>query len=123
LLFLAGDKRRDIIPEALNQAKLPFREIQSYSTCVHPNLAHRMQGLDMRADWAVYFSPSGLKFILSTIDQQIKEKLFTVRNHPKIAVIGPTTSDYIINELSFHVNVVADKPNAEHLVNAIIAYD
>ncbi|KAI9478610.1 MAG: tetrapyrrole biosynthesis, uroporphyrinogen III synthase, partial [Benjaminiella poitrasii] len=118
LLFLAGDKRRDIIPDALTEAQLPFKEIQSYSTCVHPNLANRMKEF-VCADWAVYFSPSGLNFILSVIDQQTKQKLLAAENHPKIAAIGPTTSDYIKNELGFNVDVIADKPTAEHLVKEI----
>jgi uroporphyrinogen-III synthase len=122
VLFLAGDKRREIIPEALNAAHISFREIKSYVTCAHPDLAHRIKKDDdntllQAADWTVYFSPSGLKFLLNHLDENTH---FLAKS--KIASIGPTTSDYIINELGLNVHVEAEKPDAEHLVDAMINF-
>lgn len=120
VLFLAGDKRREIIPEALSAAHIPLREIKSYVTCVHPDLANRIKQDDkalLQADWTVYFSPSGLKFLLNQLDDKTR---FLANSN--IASIGPTTSDYITNELGYQVQVEAEKPDAEHLVQAILNY-
>lgn len=121
LLFLAGDKRRDLIPQALDKANIPFRELQSYATCAHPDLLNRLRTLETQdnAHWAVYFSPSGLKFIKSSLPTS---KLLLSSNKIKIAAIGPTTADYI-KQLNLFVHVVAEKPDPQHLINAIVQYD
>jgi uroporphyrinogen-III synthase len=121
-LFLAGDKRRDVIPGALAKACLSFREIQTYVTCVHPQLAERMKK-PILADWAVYFSPSGLKFILSVVDEPTKLRLLVDQAHPRIAAIGPTTADYIQDHLGLHMDVMAEQPDAEHILKAMMDYD
>lgn len=121
-LFLAGDKRRDVIPEALSKAHLSFREVQTYATCVHPQLVERMKK-PLIADWAVYFSPSGLKFILSSVDESTKQNLLVAKQHPKIAAIGPTTADYIRDDLGLNIDVMAEEPDAEHILKAIMEYD
>lgn len=120
VLFLAGDKRREIIPEALSAAHISLREIKSYVTCAHPDLANRIiqdNKALLQADWTVYFSPSGLKFLLNQLD----DKTLLLANS-NIASIGPTTSDYITNELGYQVQVEAEKPDAEHLVQAMLNY-
>ncbi|KAI8367038.1 uroporphyrinogen-III synthase, partial [Blakeslea trispora] len=119
-LFLAGDKRRDLIPEALHEAHIPFHELQTYATCPHPALADRLNSLSNEGGWLVFFSPSGIKFILEACPH-MKNRLFG--GAFKIAAIGPTTADFIIHELGFKVDVVADKPDAEHLMDAMIQID
>ncbi|CAO3638799.1 unnamed protein product [Mucor hiemalis] len=125
ILFLAGDKRRDLIPHGLKSANLEFHEIQSYVTCPHTDLSKSIENLP-ESDWLVYFSPSGLQFILSTIDTATREKfLATSVNNTvtKTAAIGPTTADFIVEELGFSPHVMADKPDAQHLVDAIVQLD
>jgi uroporphyrinogen-III synthase len=122
ILFLAGDKRRDLIPDGLKSANLEFHEIQSYATCPHSDLKKSIENLPT-ADWLVYFSPSGLKFILSSIDAVTKEKFLATSATLHTAAIGPTTADYIIEELGLTPHVMAEKPDAQHLVNAIIQFD
>ncbi|OBZ85070.1 Uroporphyrinogen-III synthase [Choanephora cucurbitarum] len=120
-LFLAGDKRHDLIPEALSEAHIPFHEIQTYATCPHPALATHLNLLvNNKPGWLVFFSPSGIQFILS-IAPKIKDQLFS--GAYKIATIGPTTADFIIHELGFKVDVVPDKPDVEHLIHAMIQID
>ncbi|KAI8638057.1 tetrapyrrole biosynthesis, uroporphyrinogen III synthase [Parasitella parasitica] len=116
VLFLAGDKRREVIPEALSAAHIALREIQSYVTCAHPDLENRIRQDDnlLQADWAVYFSPSGLKFLVN----QLGNRAHLLAN-TKIASIGPTTSDYITNQLKLNVNAEAEKPDAEHLKGSL----
>ncbi|GAA5816044.1 hypothetical protein MFLAVUS_009566 [Mucor flavus] len=127
LLFLAGDKRRDLIPTELARAQLAVYELQSYATCVHADLSQAMQNFCI-PDWLVYFSPSGLKFLLSCVDSETRQNLLAAcqkRKTPytKIAAIGPTTFEYIHEELGLQSDVVAKEPDALHLVNDIIHFD
>lgn len=125
LLFLAGDKRRDLIPHGLESANLEYHEIQSYATCPHRDLSKNIENLP-ESDWLVYFSPSGLQFILSSVDSATKEKFLAASVNStviKTAAIGPTTADYIVEELGFKPHVMADKPDAQHLVHAILQFD
>ncbi|KAG2237529.1 tetrapyrrole biosynthesis, uroporphyrinogen III synthase [Thamnidium elegans] len=127
LLFLAGDKRRELIPTELARAQLEFYEVQSYATCAHADLSRAMQNFSI-PDWLVYFSPSGLKFLLSCVDLETRQKLLAACqkdkvNYTKIASIGPTTSDYIWDELGLESDVMAKEPDAQHLVNDIINFD
>ncbi|KAI9365146.1 tetrapyrrole biosynthesis, uroporphyrinogen III synthase [Pilaira anomala] len=124
LLFLAGDKRRDLIPTELNAAQLDFLELQSYVTCAHPDLSSNANN-NLLADWFVYFSPSGLKFLLDSIDSHTKQSLFNAcqSGQSKIASIGPTTSDYILDQFNFPAHVMAQAPDAQHLLDAILQFD
>ncbi|KAI9271245.1 tetrapyrrole biosynthesis, uroporphyrinogen III synthase [Helicostylum pulchrum] len=128
LLFLAGDKRRDLIPTELTKAQLDFLEIQSYETCVHKDLKCAMQNF-VSPDWVVYFSPSGLKFLLSCVEGEARRNLLAACQkreggaYTKIAAIGPTTFEYILEELGVQSDVVAEEPDAQHLVNDIISFD
>ncbi|KAI8984093.1 tetrapyrrole biosynthesis, uroporphyrinogen III synthase [Mycotypha africana] len=166
LLFLAGDKRRDVIPEALKEAHVPYKELQVYATCAHPHLKQNLTtylakycllendptikaGSDavtttsmMTTEWwTVYFSPSGIKFILSNVDdpntreillaatsgQDNKKEMTKEERHhrrrPRIAAIGPTTADYLSTSLNIRPDVIADKPDAVHLVQSILNFD
>ncbi|KAI8394322.1 tetrapyrrole biosynthesis, uroporphyrinogen III synthase [Radiomyces spectabilis] len=113
LLFLAGDKRRDELPNHLAKANIAVKEIRCYSTCAHPELAQKLGEIKvMPDDWTVYFSPSGIRYIQET-------------THPftaKIAAIGPTTADYL-GKLGMNINVVSRKPDAAHLVADMVTYD
>ncbi|KAI8994803.1 tetrapyrrole biosynthesis, uroporphyrinogen III synthase [Pilobolus umbonatus] len=122
MLFLAGDKRRDLIPQALSKADIPFLELQTYATCCHPNLQDSLSKIRFNpSDWCLYFSPSGVKFILS-VNPWLQEYLFTSDHAPKIAAIGPTTADYI-HEIGGDVHVIADEPDAYHIMGGIVHYD
>jgi uroporphyrinogen-III synthase len=120
LLFLAGDKRRDFIPTELTNANIKFDEVQSYITCPHNDLSKNIQNLPF-SDWIIYFSPSGLKFILSSIDTSTKQKFLATSVN--IAAIGPTTADYILEQYNHPPNVMADHPDAHHLIQAILQFD
>ncbi|KAI8886877.1 tetrapyrrole biosynthesis, uroporphyrinogen III synthase [Backusella circina FSU 941] len=121
LLFLAGDKRRDLIPETLNEHAIRYREIQSYATCGHADLSKQINDVESHtSDWFVFFSPSGIKFILS--DKNVRTNFIKMIRSAKVAAIGPTTEDYL-KELEVNVNVTAEKPDAMHLFQAIERYD
>jgi uroporphyrinogen-III synthase len=55
-LFVCGDRRLEVLPEALHQAGVPFDECVVYETLVRPPAWE-----DLDAPWAaVFFSPSGV---------------------------------------------------------------
>lgn len=116
ILFLAGDKRRDVLPDQMAAANIPMLEIQAYKTCMHPQLEERLNTLTCtKDDWLVLFSPSGVDYI-----QQLEK-------HPllascKLAAIGPTTADHL-QQMGLSVHAVAEKPRASYLADAIIAHD
>ncbi|KAI9269405.1 tetrapyrrole biosynthesis, uroporphyrinogen III synthase [Sporodiniella umbellata] len=119
-LFLAGDKRRDLIPQTLSEAGIPFQELQSYRTCAHPQLLSRLEQLqNQQARWAVYFSPSGLNFIQSTLPLS---QLLHPPPHLLLAAIGPTTGD-AITQLGLPLHLVAPLPDPHHLVQAMVQAD
>lgn len=124
-LFLAGDKRRDVIPQTLEEHHVRYREIQSYSTHIHPELHLNLQRLhDERVpiEWIALFSPSGLEFIKTAIHDNTELLNYYFSNTIKVASIGPTTTD-AIKQFLFNPNltiVTAEKPDAKHLVKAMI---
>lgn len=117
LLFLAGDKRRDLIPTQLKAAHFNLVEVQSYATCMHPLLPLRMEEWQTPPAWCVLFSPSGLKFLLDCIKHP------DVLSATSIAAIGPTTAEYIQERLHISPHVIAAEPDAYHLTEAMLHYD
>ncbi|KAI8335686.1 tetrapyrrole biosynthesis, uroporphyrinogen III synthase [Chlamydoabsidia padenii] len=113
LLFLAGDKRRNELPNRLVQGGYRLTEIQTYQTCRHPDLPRRLSALQQQEqDWSVFFSPSGVDYFLSLQP--------TCRS--KIAAIGNTTASHL-QQLGYHVHAIASKPDITHLLNAMVDYD
>ncbi|KAI7875988.1 tetrapyrrole biosynthesis, uroporphyrinogen III synthase, partial [Lichtheimia hyalospora FSU 10163] len=116
ILFLAGDKRRDVLPDCMAEANIPMLEIQAYKTCMHPQLKDHLNSLTYtKDDWFVLFSPSGVDYIKQ------------LGKHPmlascKLAAIGPTTSDHL-QQMGLTVHAVAEKPRASFVTDAIVAYD
>lgn len=116
VLFLAGDKRRDLIPTELKAAGFHVHEVQSYVTCRHRDLTNRLKSLILPC-WFVYFSPSGLNYVLTSTDKT------NLNNHGFIAAIGPTTAEAITSSLGFDPHVTAKLPDPHHLVEAIVQFE
>ncbi|KAI7863478.1 tetrapyrrole biosynthesis, uroporphyrinogen III synthase [Spinellus fusiger] len=116
LLFLAGDKRRDLLPVEMTKANVVMEEVCVYATCEHPKLRAHLDSLEAPCgeDWSVYFSPSGVDYVLQAASFNTATT--------KIAAIGTTTAEHL-RERGFRVDVVADRPDAVHLVQAIHHYD
>ncbi|KAI9299320.1 tetrapyrrole biosynthesis, uroporphyrinogen III synthase [Cunninghamella echinulata] len=121
LLYLAGDKRREELPTLLKKEGYELIEIQTYCTCQHRELAARLESVSSSAfssspkqdDWSVFFSPSGINYILTC-----QPSLF----HTKIAAIGQTTANHL-QQLGYKVHAIASKPNVQQLLDAMIQYD
>ena len=111
LLFLCGNRRRDVLPEQLLAAGVPFEELVVYET-------HPVGALDVSShpapDWLVAFSPSGLEAVQQTSGLD--------RDQVRIAAIGPTTAE-AWRAAGWFVAAVAESPTPEALTRAVGAAD
>lgn len=111
LLFLCGDRRRDVVPTRLRALRIPLEELCVYHTSVIPNLD--LSEIE-RPDWIVLFSPSGVE-ALSTASDFDPTKV-------RIATIGDTTAAAVA-DIGWQIDAVAEHPSAESIVAAIRAVD
>ncbi|EDU44677.1 HemD Uroporphyrinogen-III synthase [Pyrenophora tritici-repentis] len=139
VLFMVGDKRRDIIPKTLQAPELEPNmrarvdelviyetgEMQSFKqdfTAIWRNNAE--QGSNHQ--WVVVFSPSGCKAMLESLGlldpETGRTKSVTDPRDILIATIGPTTRDYLIQEFGFTPDVCAEKPSPEGIAEGIRAF-
>lgn len=115
LLFLCGNRRRDTLPNRLQEADLAFDELVVYKTRTRRNMTLPSAQEPPESPWLVFFSPSGLEAIeqAPSVDP---EQLHDSR----IAAIGPTTAG-ALEEAGWSVEAVASEPSPEGLVGAILA--
>ena len=129
LLFLVGEKRRDVIPRTLDNEQLPpgerigVDEWVVYESIERPELAQDLRETlqDMsdadkvKETWVVVFSPTGCKVLLEELRMmgqdptQGKDEGRNVR----IATIGPTTRDFLVREFGVEPDACAEKPSPE----------
>jgi len=119
LLFLVGDKRRDIIPKRLAERKIPLEELTVYETTVASTFEEELDRVmadttDGEVEWIVFFSPSGAEIAL--------EKLKRMPRRIKIATIGPTTDEYLRKEWNITPDMVSAKPEPISMVQGILEY-
>ncbi|GMG20974.1 unnamed protein product [Ambrosiozyma monospora] len=145
VLFLTGEIRRDIIPKKLGAAGFQLTEMVAYRTEPIDDIVDRYNDVIEKVvhqeiitetkveehvgkeevngngsmvkddrDWLVFFSPQGTEGIV--------EHLKTNNGVFNIASIGPTTRDYLLGH-GLTPDVVAVKPDAVSLVNAILQHD
>ncbi|KAI9206571.1 tetrapyrrole biosynthesis, uroporphyrinogen III synthase [Polychytrium aggregatum] len=116
MLFLAGDKRRNVIPDAVAASNAKLHEICVYKTQANSRLEHDLlQALEKheRPDWVVFFSPSGVDMTLPTFQQQ------SWWGKTAIGSIGPTTTAKLMAE-GLSVAAEAARPNPLSLLDAIV---
>lgn len=139
ILFMVGDKRRDIIPKTLQSKQLPSDrsarvdelviyetgEMSSFKTNFTKIWQENAENGSTR-QWIVVFSPTGCRAMLESLDlldvETGKAKLTTGSRDLLIVTIGPTTRDYLINEFHFTPDVVAEKPSPEGIAEGIRGY-
>lgn len=139
ILFMVGDKRRDIIPKTLQSEQLPsdksalVDELVIYETGEMQSFKNDFTSIwQKNADagstrqWVVVFSPTGCQAMLESLGlldaQTGKGRKNAVSRDILIVTIGPTTRDYLINEFEFTPDVVAEKPSPEGILEGIRAY-
>ena len=117
LLFLVGDKRRDIIPKRLAAENILLEELVVYETKVASTFGEELDSVledetDGDIEWIVFFSPSGADVAL--------EKLKRLNRKIKFATIGPTTEEYLRKEWNLIPDMVSAKPEPISMVHGIL---
>ncbi len=126
LLFLCGNQRRPVLPEALTEAGVPFTEIKVYDSrpisTASAEFTSTLSAMSQVAltttktpPWIVLFSPSGFSVIQCALDTMRSKETVPL---PRIATIGATTSAKVI-ESGYTVAAQASEPTAESLLGAI----
>ncbi|XP_041938063.1 uroporphyrinogen-III synthase [Alosa sapidissima] len=117
LFFPCGSIKREVLPTALRENRIPLETCTVYQTAQHPDLEKNLtnyftqQGVPASV---AFFSPSGVKFCLETVRRLAGPQLSQI----KFAAIGPTTADALSAE-GLPVSGSAEKPTAQHLAAAI----
>lgn len=136
ILFLVGDKRRDIIPKTLESEELDVQkrskvdELIIYETgemhsfkADFTTIWHSNADAGAQSQWVVVFSPTGCQAMLESLDlvdaTSGKAKPALRERNIFIATIGPTTRDYLVNEFNFTPDVCATKPTPEGIAEGI----
>lgn len=131
VLFLVGEKRRDIIPRMLQSPELGEErrvrvdEMVVYKTGEREDfgfLFGRVLGQTEEGEegrWVVVFSPTGGREVFRVLGWW-DERRGRVRDGVKgegrrtwVCCIGPTTGGYLERECGFVADVVAERPSAE----------
>jgi uroporphyrinogen-III synthase len=143
LLFLVGEKRRDIIPRTLQSTDLPLGrrikvdELVIYETGEKQSFKAEFTSLwrkkyDRKGarQWVVVFSPTGCQAMLESLNlletetgQSKWQSSKTSQRDVLIATIGPTTRDYLVQEFDIAPDVCADKPTPEGVGEGIRSFD
>lgn len=136
VLFLVGEKRRDIIPRMLMDPELPegeriqvdemevYRtgELEEFEFHFTQTLA-RMKPETVR--WVVVFSPTageGMLRGLGWLDKasgRVNAYIGGPGRRTFVACIGPTTREYLVQEFGFEPDVVAKKPSPQGVKEGI----
>ncbi|KAH9955313.1 tetrapyrrole biosynthesis, uroporphyrinogen III synthase [Russula dissimulans] len=135
LLYLTGDKNRDMLPRVVREGlgeEGVLRELRVYATQgvrdFEGCLARALQG-EMDDDdepwWIIFFAPSAAAHALPALRVHFSmapgEPWRSVRlRRARVAAIGPTTGDYLRDKVGLFVEVVADEPRADSLTAALV---
>jgi uroporphyrinogen-III synthase len=139
ILFMVGDKRRDIIPKTLQSEELDSKnrakvdELVIYETGEMQSFKEDFSTIwrknadeGSKQQWVVVFSPSGCQAMLeslSLLDAETgKAKATADQRDILIATIGPTTRDYLKQEFGFTPDVCAERPSPEGIAEGIQSF-
>lgn len=99
LLFLSGNRRRELLPSTLRDAGMSFAELCVYETHLRREINWPA---DRTVDWVVFFSPSGIEAV-ERADPNLLEAV-------NVAAIGETTAS-ALHDRGIEVDAVAPEPN------------
>ncbi|KIH89105.1 uroporphyrinogen-III synthase [Sporothrix brasiliensis 5110] len=140
LLFVVGEKRRDIIPRVLMGGdksdsaapRIQVDEIVVYGTGVMPTFAADFQRVldttqDRSVRWVVVFSPTGCDSMLAALGLLDSEtgrarKPADGTRSVFVATIGPTTRSYLQGTFGFDADVCADEPSPQGILYGILQF-
>lgn len=142
LLFLVGEQRRDIIPKSLQSEDLSANdrihvtEVVVYETGEMTSFEEEFTDLlkqaktaKIKEQWVVVFSPQGCEAMLSALgwlDEKTGKYSAARRDavsgpiSTRIATIGPTTRDFLMEQFGFEPDVCAVKPSPEGVGEGIV---
>ncbi|CAI5725634.1 unnamed protein product [Hyaloperonospora brassicae] len=119
MVFLCGDKRRNVLPDSFRSRGLPLEELIVYETCAVSNVALPVEC--QVPQWIVFFSPSGVDVA--------KDRLPLPWQSIRKAAIGTTTAAALhehavaTGQPCWEADVTALKPTPEALASAICAFE
>ncbi|KAA1475986.1 tetrapyrrole biosynthesis, uroporphyrinogen III synthase [Dentipellis sp. KUC8613] len=130
LLYLTGDKNRETLPAMLEQGGVALRALQVYATRgaagFEGALRRAMQSAPEEQQqepwWIVYFAPSAAAHVTPALRAHFAlPGVDDAQGKPRarVAAIGPTTAEFLGQELGLRVDAVPAKPSAEALVRAL----
>ncbi|UJO21432.1 Uroporphyrinogen-III synthase [Fulvia fulva] len=144
LLFLVGEQRRDIIPKTLqtedlpSNLRIPVTEVVVYETGEmatfeeeFTDLLKEAKAAKVKEQWVVVFSPQGCEAMLSALgwlDEKTgrysagRREAVSGSTETRIATIGPTTRDFLMQNFGFEPDVCAEKPSPEGVAEAIVDF-
>lgn len=142
LLFPVGEQRRDIIPKTLTSEDLPpvertpVLELVVYETGEMATfeedftiLLQQAKAANVKEQWVVVFSPQGCEAMLMSLGwletgtgkfSQARREATSSSMRTRIAAIGPTTKQYLIEQFGFQPDVCAEKPSPEGVGQGIM---
>lgn len=145
LLFLVGEQRRDIIPKSLQSAdlppsdRIPVTEVVVYETGEmttfeeeFTDLLKQAKSSKVKNQWVVVFSPQGCEAMLSALawlDEKTgkysadRREIMSGPMSTRIATIGPTTRDFLVEQFGFEPDVCAEKPSPEGVGEGIAKFE
>jgi uroporphyrinogen-III synthase len=140
ILFLVGDKRRDIIPKTLqaedlgDEKRCKVDELVIYETGEMQSFQddfskiwRKYADASCERQWVVVFSPTGCQAMLESLGlldaETGRAKAAFDRSNIQIATIGPTTRDYLQDEFAFTPDVCAEKPSPEGIAEGIRIFE
>jgi len=107
LLFPAGNLKKETLPTMLRNSGIPFNCCTVYATSQHPDMISELKKcLQMKPDYIVYFSPSGVNF---------SQPALGGTEGVKHVSIGPTTKA-ALEKCGIQVFGCAQKPCPESLL-------
>ncbi|KAG9206666.1 hypothetical protein G6514_003505 [Epicoccum nigrum] len=139
IMFMVGDKRRDIIPRTLQSEQLPsdrsarVDELVIYETGEMHSFKSNFTDIwqanavsGRKRQWVVVFSPTGCQAMLESLGlldvETGKARKIASRRDILILTIGPTTRDYLMTEFDFVPDVVAERPSPDGIAEGIRAF-
>jgi uroporphyrinogen-III synthase len=126
LIFFTGQTRRDIIPRRLAEAGVDLTEQVVYRTLPLDDIETRVkqrviesvkarQGAPEDLHYLVFFSPAETDSLVEALNEMGEERKCY------IVAIGPTTKEFL-EKNNLPVDVMAEKPDAFHLLKGIVAH-
>lgn len=130
LLYLVGDKRRDVLSGILSDAGIDVEEVLVYETSMAAQFPSQ---LDIHLSrclttpiWIVFFSPSGASYALPHMIAHLSKKYGQLpvaelleKAKIRLASIGPISADYLQAEHGLHTQAICNQPTPESLILAL----